>query len=271
MASSDQRHVHSAADGPGRQAADHQLAVSEQHVASGLLGGVLVLRQVARGRASTCGGPDWVDGYLCGWDVHRAVDPARKAGRVHRDLLRNQGLDGFKCGTLYKGQIAPVVNTTIAGVVWYQGENNVRNVAGSIANRTGYACQMASMIEDWRSIWSAVPNTTDPQFPFGVTQLAGSCSEGFPQNSGAFRRAGTIVSRTQPCPTRFSGRPLISEIRGSTDASRRKRALAGTPRFPPTGPATTRTRPFTRGQRNLLEGGWRGRQWQCTTPPIPSP
>lgn len=47
------------------------------------------------------------------------------------------------------------------------------------------------MIEDWRSIWSAVPNTTDPQFPFGVTQLAGSCSEGFPQNSGAFRRSQT--------------------------------------------------------------------------------
>ena len=67
----------------------------------------------------------------------------------------------------------------------------MRNVAGSILNHTGYACQMKSLIQDWRSVWSAVPNTTSPLFPFGVTQLAGSCSEGFPANAGAFRRAQT--------------------------------------------------------------------------------
>jgi hypothetical protein len=50
---------------------------------------------------------------------------------------------------------------------------------------------MASGSEDWRSLWSAVPNTTDPLFPGGVTQLAGSCSEGFPANSAPFRRAQT--------------------------------------------------------------------------------
>jgi hypothetical protein len=71
------------------------------------------------------------------------------------------------------------------------GCHAVRNIAGSISNRSGYACQMASLIEDWRSIWSAVPNTTDPLFPFGVTQLAGSCSEGSPANSAPFRRAQT--------------------------------------------------------------------------------
>ena len=60
-----------------------------------------------------------------------------------------------------------------------------------LSNRTGYACQMASLIADWRAIWAAVPNTTASVFPFGVTQLAGSCSEGFPQNSGGFRRSQT--------------------------------------------------------------------------------
>ena len=46
-------------------------------------------------------------------------------------------------------------------------------------NHSGYACQMSKMIADWRSLWSAVPGTTDPVFPFGITQLAGYCSEGY--------------------------------------------------------------------------------------------
>ena len=40
-------------------------------------------------------------------------------------------------------------------------------------------------------MWSTTPGTTDPYFPFGVTQLAGYSSEGFPWNSGAFRLAQT--------------------------------------------------------------------------------
>ena len=106
-------------------------------------------------------------------------------------LCGSSDLERFKCGSLYNGHIAPFVNSTITGMIWYQGENNVRNVAGSVANKTGYACQMASMISDWRAIWSAVPGTTAALFPFGVTQLAGSCSEGFPANTGAFRRSQT--------------------------------------------------------------------------------
>ena len=93
-------------------------------------------------------------------------------------------------------------------MIWYQGENNVRNVAGSVANKTGYACQMASMIADWRAIWSAIPGTTAATFPFGVTQLAGSCSEGFPANTGAFRRSQTGGYGTLPnaaMPNTFLG------------------------------------------------------------------
>lgn len=43
-----------------------------------------------------------------------------KQGACTETLCGTKDLDGFKCGTLYNGQIAPVVNTTIAGVVWYQ-------------------------------------------------------------------------------------------------------------------------------------------------------
>ena len=72
-----------------------------------------------------------------------------------------------------------------------QGENNVRNIAGSVLNHSGYACQMSKMIADWRGLWSAVPGTTDPIFPFGITQLAGYCSEGYTWLAGAFRLAQT--------------------------------------------------------------------------------
>jgi hypothetical protein len=36
------------------------------------------------------------------------------------------------------------------------------------------------MIESWREAFSAVDGTTDKDFYFGVTQLAGGCSEGTP-------------------------------------------------------------------------------------------
>lgn len=52
--------------------------------------------------------------------------------------------------------------------------------AGSVIDHAGYACQQAAMISGWRKAFSAVPETTDPNFPFGITTLAGGCSEGFP-------------------------------------------------------------------------------------------
>jgi hypothetical protein len=72
-----------------------------------------------------------------------------------------------------------------------RGENNVRNIAGSVSNHSGYACQQQLQIAEYRRMWSTTPGTTDPYFPFGVTQLAGYSSEGFPWNSGAFRLAQT--------------------------------------------------------------------------------
>lgn len=52
--------------------------------------------------------------------------------------------------------------------------------AGSIARRSGYACQQAAMIASWRAVFSSEPGTTDSAFPFGITSLAGGCSESNP-------------------------------------------------------------------------------------------
>ena len=106
-------------------------------------------------------------------------------------LNGKQTINPQVCGSLYNGHIAPFVNQTITGAVWYQGENNVRNIGGSVKNHSGYACQQQLQIAEYRRMWSVTPGTTDPMFPFGVTQLAGYSSEGFPWNTGAFRLAQT--------------------------------------------------------------------------------
>lgn len=48
-----------------------------------------------------------------------------------------------RAGYLFNGNINPLFNYVIKGVIWYQGESNV-------SNYIGYAQRMASMVKDWR-------------------------------------------------------------------------------------------------------------------------
>lgn len=57
-----------------------------------------------------------------------------------------------------------------------QGEQNIQYGRGSATS--GYQCQQASLIKSWRALFSAAPNTTAPDFPFGVISLAGGAGEG---------------------------------------------------------------------------------------------
>lgn len=41
---------------------------------------------------------------------------------------------------------------------------------------SGYQCQQAALIRSWREAFSAEPETTAPDFPFGVITLAGGVS-----------------------------------------------------------------------------------------------
>lgn len=66
---------------------------------------------------------------------------------------------------LYNAMIAPFMNLTIRGAVWYQGESNS-------AHADDYACLLPQMVADWRIGWREGSGTTDPSFPFGVVQLA---------------------------------------------------------------------------------------------------
>ncbi len=65
----------------------------------------------------------------------------------------------FKRAVLYNGMISPIVNYTIKGAIWYQGESNV-------PNSQEYKIRFPKMIQAWRDRW----NIGD--FPFYFVQIA---------------------------------------------------------------------------------------------------
>ena len=65
----------------------------------------------------------------------------------------------FGPSALWNGMIAPLVNTRLKGVAWYQGEANW-------ATPQSYACRFPAMIADWRRRFQA------PGMPFVYVQLA---------------------------------------------------------------------------------------------------
>lgn len=67
-----------------------------------------------------------------------------------------------RCVTLHNGMIAPLVPTSLKGVLWYQGENN----AGGPFECEQYIAKKRAMLKDWRS-WF---NNAD--LPFYFVQLA---------------------------------------------------------------------------------------------------
>ncbi len=64
----------------------------------------------------------------------------------------------FQPEGLFNGMIAPLLNYTIKGTIWYQGESNT-------GDPSGYAAMFKSMITDWRAKWG------EGNFPFVFVQL----------------------------------------------------------------------------------------------------
>ena len=71
--------------------------------------------------------------------------------------------------TLWHGMIAPLLNMTIKGAIFYQGEADASHPGGRY---DGYNCTFPAMIADWRKAWHAgTDGQTDENFPFGFVQL----------------------------------------------------------------------------------------------------
>jgi len=69
---------------------------------------------------------------------------------------------------MYNGMIRPLLNTTIAGAIWYQGESDSSHPAGV----GGYNCTFPQMVDAWRAGWyEGTAGQTDRHFPFLFVQL----------------------------------------------------------------------------------------------------
>ena len=105
-----------------------------------------------------------------------------------------------KNADLWRGNMQPLVNMTISHMLWYQGENNLEFDAGSSVTGAGYGCLWKHAVADWRAAWSAVPGTTDPNFPIGFVELADGTDESFGVSMAGFRIAQTANWGYAPNP-----------------------------------------------------------------------
>ena len=118
-------------------------------------------------------------------------------------------------GALWNGMVAPFINMTIYGALWYQGENNVYecmgagrgqrrdgglDACGNSSLQRGYACSAKNLVGSWREQWSVRGGTTSKQFPFGIVSLHAGGSEGHPFNMANFRHAQTASYGFLPGP-----------------------------------------------------------------------
>ncbi len=87
-----------------------------------------------------------------------------KVGEVFVPLSGSGGGFGFSAQNaptaLYNAMVAPLINYTIKGMVWYQGESNANRAAE-------YAKLQPAMIADWRNKWN------EGNIPFLYVQLPG--------------------------------------------------------------------------------------------------
>ncbi|KAG6926449.1 sialic acid acetylesterase [Chelydra serpentina] len=68
---------------------------------------------------------------------------------------------------LWDAMIHPLLNMSLTGVIWYQGESN------AFTNTDLYNCTFPALIADWRRAFHAGSDgQTRPLFPFGFVQLS---------------------------------------------------------------------------------------------------
>lgn len=96
-------------------------------------------------------------------------------------------------GEAYNAMIYPLVNFSIAGAIWYQGESNV-------STHYAYKKLFTSMIEHWRKAWSL-------DFPFYFVQIA-------PYTYGDDHINGALLREAQTAASTYlkTGMVVISDL-----------------------------------------------------------
>ena len=82
------------------------------------------------------------------------------------DYFLEPDIDPTGNSLLWNAMIYPLLNTTIYGVIWYQGEKN------AVYRTNIYNCTFPAMINGWRKEWfSGTSGATNLSFPFGFVQV----------------------------------------------------------------------------------------------------
>ncbi|MBA2480951.1 MAG: 9-O-acetylesterase [Planctomycetes bacterium] len=102
--------------------------------------------------------------------------------RIERGLKQlGAASRGTVPGTIFHAMIAPIVRSTIRGVLWYQGESNVEDAAD-------YRALLTLLIRDWRRQWG------EPHLPFYIVQLSDYPRSPVDDRLPRLREAQTLVA-----------------------------------------------------------------------------
>lgn len=139
------------------------------------------------GLIETCWGGTPVEAWISKRVVHHCAVPDNiKSSDIYMDFFENSSLNltywygPDKTTVLWNAMIHPLLNMTIKGAIWYQGEANTNK------NTDLYNCTFPGMIRDWRkSFHRGSDGQTRIHFPFGFVQLStdqkGSMADSYPR------------------------------------------------------------------------------------------
>ncbi|XP_041098404.1 sialate O-acetylesterase [Polyodon spathula] len=116
------------------------------------------------------------------WSSHRVLQHCGISENTIRSQFEyvSEVMGPHLDSVLWNAMIHPLLNMTIKGAIWYQGEDNTNY------NLDLYNCTFPAMIDDWRlSFHQGSAGQTSAVFPFGFVQIStynqGSQSDAFPR------------------------------------------------------------------------------------------
>jgi len=88
---------------------------------------------------------------------------------------------------LFNAMVSPIINYTVKGILWYQGEANTRRAAE-------YSKLLPALIRDWRSQWN------QPPLPFLYAQLPGFMEYNYLPSESQWAELREAQLKTLPVP-----------------------------------------------------------------------
>ncbi|KAM9113808.1 sialate O-acetylesterase isoform 2-T2 [Pangshura tecta] len=109
----------------------------------------------------------WGGTCIEAWSSGRVLQECGLTGDAGRFLLPPLLSGPEMPSVLWNAMIHPLLNMSLTGVIWYQGESN------AFMNTDLYNCTFPALIADWRRAFHAGSDgQTRPLFPFGFVQLS---------------------------------------------------------------------------------------------------